>query len=804
MTRTTMPVWTKWLIIVLGACAPLRAFADDAIHIAAFAGNLDKIRALLDQDPKLVESRNSEQETPLHRAACGGHAAAVELLLQRGADINSKAYNEFTPLHLAADAAVAKILIKAGADLNGIDAWGKTPMQMAVQERKLDVVDAILESGQSLDLTSAVMLNKRDLALDILKRDPDSLKRLDGGSDLWGNTTPLGIVAGRGDKELVELFLNAGADVNGSTFMPNAGGSATPLCNAVWGDHTDIVKYLFEHGASWEGVGGKFYDSIFQYAVQNSDTKIVELFLLHGAKIEKTWPTGVPRTSLLCVAAQRGNLKMLQLILDHSAGVFDKQDEQIAMLDAAEAGHREIVEFLRGRGGKYDIVIATILDDQATASEILQHDRSLINVKDDRLGRPVLSWAIAHSLNELANRLIVLGADVNANTVPEEHYARTLRFGPPKDNDKAAPRTFGETPLLLAIQMDNGQMVQRLLDSGARFNARDGLGQTPLHTAVEKSSAEAMKHLIAHGADVNAKDNQGNTPLHLSFRSGEIAELLVQAGAEINVTNQNGLTPLDWAVGWKESHTAGVLLAHGATLKLVSACILGNVDFVKSAIEADPAVADAPIGNDKSESPLVIAALHGRVEIVRLLLEHGATMNYNDDRRTTPLHAAAEGGNTEIVKLLLDHGADLAASSYQGTALHRAAMYGQLEVVKLLVQRGADVNQDAELGGWTPLHATAWSDSAEVAEYLVAQGADVNHRLLRGGGTPLHETTMKGGVNVARVLLAHGAEVNAKDSGGETPLSQAKRHNVYENEDANIKSKRAQLVELLQSKGGVE
>ncbi len=794
------------LIALFFVCCGVRpALANDDIHTAAWAGNLEKLAALLDHDPTLIRSRNSEQETPLHRAADAGQAAAAELLLKRGAEVNSQAYNQFTPLHLAANAQVAKVLIKGGANLGLIDAWGKTPLQMAIQERKLDVVDAILGSGQKLDLLSAVMLDKRDAVVEILAKEPHALADLNGGSDLWGNVTPLGIVAGRGDKEMVELFLKSGAEVNSGTFMPNAGGNATPLCNAVWGNHPDIVQLLFDHGASWQGAGGKFYDSIFHYAVQNSDPKIVDLFLKHGATLETKWPTGVPRTSLLSVAAQAGSVEKVKLILDHAPNAFTDQEKQIAMLDAAEADHFEVVKFFRDQGVLYDIVTATIVGDAEQVHEFVTKDQKLVNAKDDRFGRPVLSWAIKHRRHDIAFQLIDRGADANARTVREQFYGETLHFGPVGPDEKLKPLSVGETPLVLAIQIGEQELVRRLLDASADINARDWEGNTPLHAAVDNSNLTAVKLLISHGADVNAKNSRASTPLHESYRSGEIARVLVEAGADVNAVNEFNATPLDWAVGWKDSGAMQVLLDHGAKLTFPVACIVGNTEFVKSAIEADPALVDKPLGDDPTETSLVRAAMNGQVDIVRILLEHGATVNFKDGRRTTPLHAAAEGGSAEVTQMLLDHGADITASNYQGTALHRAAMYGRLEVVKLFIERGANVNEEADGGGWTPLHAVAsWSDSAEVAEYLIAHGADVNHRLLRGGETPLNSTTMQGGVNVARVLLAHGANVNNKDNRGETPLTQALRHNLYEDEDATIKSKRAQLVELLKSHGGVE
>jgi hypothetical protein len=90
------------------------------------------------------------------------------------------------------------------------------------------VVEAILESGYPCDPTTAVMLGKRELALQLVRENPAALKRQQATMNLSGGDTPLAV--GQGDLELVKVFLDAGADVNDGTLMPNAGdGKATAL-----------------------------------------------------------------------------------------------------------------------------------------------------------------------------------------------------------------------------------------------------------------------------------------------------------------------------------------------------------------------------------------------------------------------------------------------------------------------------------------------------------------------------------------------------------------------------------------------
>jgi ankyrin repeat protein len=192
---------------------------------------------------------------------------------------------------LTSDGEIAKRLIAAGTNLDQFDNWGTTALQFAAMEDRNAVAEAILASGYQCDLKTAVMLKKRDLAMQMVKADRGLLKRIHGGSNLWGGNTPLAIAAGHGDLELVRFFLDAGADVNQGTMMPNAGmGNATALTNAVWGSHVEVVELLLERGATTNAVGGKFYNGILDYAQKNSPKEIVDLLEKHSAANRRREP----------------------------------------------------------------------------------------------------------------------------------------------------------------------------------------------------------------------------------------------------------------------------------------------------------------------------------------------------------------------------------------------------------------------------------------------------------------------------------------------------------------------------------
>jgi ankyrin repeat protein len=123
-----------------------------AAEAAAF-GRIDRLRALLEEDPGRVNESSPDGFTPLHLALFGGSEDAVRLLIERGADVealSTASFAQVRPLGTAVfvrSVPLATILLDAGADPNGAEEGGSTPMDAAVQNGDPELIDLLTARG---------------------------------------------------------------------------------------------------------------------------------------------------------------------------------------------------------------------------------------------------------------------------------------------------------------------------------------------------------------------------------------------------------------------------------------------------------------------------------------------------------------------------------------------------------------------------------------------------------------------------------------------------------------------------------
>jgi hypothetical protein len=157
------------------------------------------------------------------------------------------------------------------------------------------------------------------------------------------------------------------------------------------------------------------------------------------------------------------------------------------------------------------------------------------------------------------------------------------------------------------------------------------------------------------------------------------------------------------------------------------------------------------------------------LDIVTLLLNHGASIEAADDEGWRPLAPSVAPGHYDIVRFLIERGANIeAANSYEWRPLGLAAHYGWSNIVQLLLDRKADPDA-ANSGTWTALKSAANEGHYDAARLLVEHSANIE------AATALHVAVRKEQADMIRLLIGHGAGLSASDEFGFTALHVAIR-----------------------------
>lgn len=119
---------------------------------AAAVGDIERLAALLDADPRVARARAADGFTPLHLACYFGSEPAVALLIERGADVAAVAENAMRvqPIHCAASSGVlecAAALLRAGADVNAKQHGGWTALHAAAKDGRFELAERLIEHG---------------------------------------------------------------------------------------------------------------------------------------------------------------------------------------------------------------------------------------------------------------------------------------------------------------------------------------------------------------------------------------------------------------------------------------------------------------------------------------------------------------------------------------------------------------------------------------------------------------------------------------------------------------------------------
>ena len=345
------------------------------------------------------------------------------------------------------------------------------------------------------------------------------------------------------------------------------------------------------------------------------------------------------------------------------------------------------------------------------------------------------------------------------HSAERDSHVTEMKLTLPRGLSVDSRNATGRTPLMNAALNGNVQAVESLMKRGADPSLMDNRGWNTLHYAARGGNTDIISLIHAHLPNIESKTSKGHTPLMVAAFYGELhaVKQFLEKGASVACENNRGwntlhivaeggdtdvislihthlpnvesktgegLTPLMVAAFTGKLHAVKWFLEKGATV--ACECNRGWNTFHYAAQGGDTDIISlihAHLPNIESKTgeghtPLMVAALYGKLHAVKWFLEKGATVACEDKIGWNTLHCAAKGGDPDTIDLILTHLPDIESKTADGeTPLIIAVLLGKLQGVKCLLERGANPSAKDNHGEDSFHHAS--SSGSDILNLLV-------------------------------------------------------------------------------------
>uniref|UniRef100_A0A0F7ZCG5 Ankyrin repeat domain-containing protein 27 n=2 Tax=Crotalus adamanteus TaxID=8729 RepID=A0A0F7ZCG5_CROAD len=320
----------------------------------------------------------------------------------------------------------------------------------------------------------------------------------------------------------------------------------------------------------------------------------------------------------------------------------------------------------------------------------------------------------------------------------------------------------GDTPLHIAARWGYQGIIEVLLQNGANPGILNRMKETPMQCALNSTIVSLME---LNYLTFEKGQHASQSPVRSSCCEDTISQVSSTSSLS-SIILVTTVTPEEAKSNYKEVD------------KLLRAVADGDLEMVRYLLEW---------GEDDLEDPKEISNMripelcHPLCQCSRCsplqkkffrLPSNGLGVNVTNQTGLTSLHVAALHGHVDLVALLLKHGANMEAKDVnQAGPLHFACQNGHFQVVEFLIECTAKLNKK-DIYGNTPLMYACLKGYQEIAAILLQHGASVNLPNNQGN-TPLHKAVIGNYKAVVQLLLQHGALVHLRNYRQCTPLDYA-------------------------------
>jgi uncharacterized protein len=414
------------------------ALAENLLRLAIDADDVRMVKKIIelgiDLNEQICGTYYGKNVTPLQRACIINSLELVRVFVEAGADVNRAKLKGNSALALAVhpineygdpregfDTELVQILLRAGANVN--PGYGSSPLASAAELGDVDIVDLLISAGADVNFS-----DKHGGATPLIR-----------ASQSGGLTPDEDVIA------IVRNLLQAGADAQAAAVYDDS--VVTVLRAAMWRGSVEIVQLLLDGGARTD-------ESAFVEAVTHCDLSIVQLLLRSGARVTQR---------VIEIAARNCDSELVLFLLDSAEDSIKEESSSTALIKAIHYGKLDLIDALEVSGvqlyntpelraaiaaavGRGDIcVLRLLLGDKS------RHRTSVVESLSSSL-----YVAIAYGRNDITEMLLAAGAEVIAESYPQE----------------------GD-PLLEAVHRKDAHLVRRLLAARAAVNRKGVLSSSP-------------------------------------------------------------------------------------------------------------------------------------------------------------------------------------------------------------------------------------------------------------------------------------------------------------------------------------